>query len=119
MVEEETVRKEIFIALITLDMVFIDYLFNENASIVRKCVVDYLINMYGNKDYIETLVNDIYFPVASDPEAEPYYYYKVICQRLRQPSNNEVTGTISNLYGHMSQKWYTVKALMMSNEETA
>lgn len=124
MVEEEILRKEIFIALITLDMVFIDDLFKENAPIVRKCVIDYLINMYGNKDYIETLVNDIYSPVAKQVMAPDCYnadeiFNTAICHRLRQPASSEAIKTISILYGYMMQKWHIVKALMMSSEETA
>lgn len=124
MVEEEVLRKEIFIALITLDMVFIDDLFHENAPIVRKCVIDYLINMYGNKEYIETLVNDIYTPVAKQAMAPDCnnadeVFISVICRRLKQPASSEAIRTISILYGHMMQTWYTVKSLMMSSEETA
>jgi hypothetical protein len=113
--DEHTIQKEIFIALVTLELTSLDSLFEEQAAIIRRNVINYLIDLYGNKEHIETLVNDIYYP-AAEHALETFYaderFNSVICKRLKQPVSNEVVMTISKLYAHMMGKWYVIKATM-------
>jgi AAA+ ATPase superfamily predicted ATPase len=114
-IDEHTIQKEIFIALVTLELTSLDSLFEEQAAIIRRNVINYLIDLYGNKEHIETLVNDIYYP-AAEHALETFYaderFNSVICKRLKQPVSNEVVMTISKLYAHMMGKWYVIKATM-------
>lgn len=123
-VKEPVVKKEIFIALITLDFTFCfsdTAIYNENAQIIRRHVIDYLIEMYGNKEHIETLVDDIYTPAATHASEvhidADTIFNSVICNRLKQPTSAEVILTISRLYGHMMGKWSHLKIALYKAEQ--
>lgn len=114
-IEEQSIQREIFIALVTLELTSLDSLFNEHASMIRRNVINHLIDMYGNKEHIETLVDDIYYPAAKhalETFTADAIFNSVICNRLKQPVSDEVILTISRLYGHMMGKWYIIKAKM-------
>jgi hypothetical protein len=121
-IEEHTIQKEIFIALVTLELKSLPSLFQEHAPTIRSRVINHLIEMYGNKEYIETLVNDIYYPAAEhalETFTADAIFNSVICNRLKQPVSDEVVLTISKLYGHMMGKWYIIKGTMdQANSET-